>query len=55
MELYDGMKPHVQYATRSQYSIYLVDSIFSKTVFKSSDLIRQFSDQYSIYMVVSSF
>lgn len=34
--------------TRSQHSIYLVDSIFSKPVFKSSDFIRQFSDQRAI-------
>jgi len=42
------MKLRVQDATRSQCSIYLVDSIFSKPVFKSSDLIRQFSDQQGI-------
>ncbi len=49
MELYDGMKLRVQDATRSQYSIYLVDSIFSKPIFKSSDLIRQFSDRHGIH------
>lgn len=49
MELYDGMKLRVQDATRSQYSIYLVDSIFSKPIFKSSDLIRQFSDRHGVH------
>ena len=49
MELYNGMKLRVQDATRSQYSIYLVDSIFSKPVFKSSDLIRRLSDRHGIH------
>ena len=32
-----------------QYSIYLVDSIFSKPVFKSSDSIKRLSDRHGIH------
>lgn len=49
MALYDEMKSRVQDVTHSQYSIYLVDAIFSKPVFKSSDLTKQLSDQHGIH------
>lgn len=49
MVLYDKMKSRVQDVTHSQYSIYLVDAIFSKPAFKSSDLTKQLSDQHGIH------
>ncbi len=49
MELYDKMKSHVQNVTHSQYSVYLVDAIFSKPAFQSSDLVNQLGNQHSIH------
>lgn len=49
MELYDEMKSRVQDVTHSQYSIYPVDAIFRKPIFKSSDLTKQFKDQHNIH------
>ncbi len=49
MKLYDEMKSRVQDVTHSQYSIYLVDAIFSKPIFRSSDLTKQFKAQHNIH------
>ncbi|MBT5541081.1 MAG: Fic family protein [Alphaproteobacteria bacterium] len=49
MELYDEMKVKVREVTRSQYSVYLLDAIFNKPIFSSSDLIKQFNQDYEIH------
>ncbi|MFT4579728.1 MAG: Fic family protein [Nitrospinales bacterium] len=49
MALYDEMKVKVHEVTRSQYSVYLLDAIFSKPIFSSSDLIKQFNQEYEIH------
>lgn len=40
MELYDNMKIEVQKITHSQYTLQIVDTIFEKPIFSSSDFIR---------------
>ena len=49
MVLYEEMKIQVHDVTRSQYSVYLLDAIFSKPIFKSSDLVIQFNQEYGIH------
>lgn len=49
MTLYDEMKIAIQDITHSQYSVHLLDAIFSKPIFKTSDLIKQFSKDHSIH------
>ena len=49
MALYEEMKIQVHDITHSQYSVYLLDAIFSKPIFKSSDLVYQFNQEYGIH------
>ncbi len=49
MTLYDEMKIAIQNITHSQYSVHLLDAIFSKPIFKTSDLVRQFSQTHDIH------
>lgn len=44
MALYDSMKIKVQEVTRSQYSVYLLDTIFNKPVFRVKDTGKQLSE-----------
>lgn len=39
--LYDEMKQAIQETTRSQYTVHLLDAIFSKPIFRTSDLSAQ--------------
>jgi len=49
MDLYEEMKVMIHDVTHSQYSVYLLDAIFSKPVFKSSDLVNQFNREHGIH------
>lgn len=49
MALYDEMKKEIQSVTRSQYTVHLLDAIFSRPIFKTSDLVQQFSRDYGIH------
>ena len=47
--LYDEMKVAIQETTHSQYSVHLLDAIFSKPVFRTSDLAQQLTAEYGIH------
>jgi Fic family protein len=47
--LYDEMKIAIQEATRSQYTVHLLDAIFGKPVFKSSDLAQKLAAEFGIH------
>lgn len=47
--LYEEMKLAIQEATHSQYSVHLLDSIFSKPIFRTSDLAQKLSADYGIH------
>lgn len=48
MALYDDMKQRIHEITRSQYSVYLLDALFSKPIFKTSDLASQLERDFGI-------
>jgi Fic family protein len=48
MALYDDMKQRIHEITHSQYSVYLLDSLFSKPIFKTSDLASQLERDFGI-------
>lgn len=47
--LYEDMKQAIQELTRSQYTVHLLDAIFSKPVFRTSDLAEQLSKEFGIH------
>ena len=47
--LYDEMKIAIQETTHSQYSVHLLDAIFSKPVFRTSDLAQRLTADYGIH------
>ncbi len=47
--LYEEMKVAIQATTHSQYSVHLLDAIFSKPIFKTSDLAQQLTADYGIH------
>lgn len=47
--LYDEMKIAIQEATRSQYTVHLLDAIFGKPIFKSSDLAQKLASEFGIH------
>jgi Fic family protein len=49
MFLYEESKVKIQEITRSQYAIYLLDAIFSKPIFKVSDLTKQLNYKFDIH------
>jgi hypothetical protein len=49
MTLYEEMKIAIQEITHSQYSIHLLDAIFNKPIFRTTDLIHQLTDEYGIH------
>jgi Fic family protein len=49
MFLYEESKMQIQEITRSQYAIYLLDAIFSKPIFKVSDLVKQLNYEFNIH------
>ena len=52
--LYEEMKQAVHEITRSQYSVHLLDAIFSKPVFRTSDLASQLSQESGIHEKTSA-
>lgn len=49
MSLYESMKGRVHDITHSQYTVFLLDSIFDKPIFKTSDCARQLEEQHRIH------
>lgn len=47
--LYDEMKVAIQETTHSQYSVHLLDALFSKPIFRTSDLAQQLTAEYGIH------
>jgi len=47
--LYDEMKVAIQETTHSQYSVHLLDAIFSKPIFRTSDLAQKLVAEYGIH------
>ncbi|GAB4288819.1 MAG: Fic family protein [Methylophaga sp.] len=47
--LYDKMKQAIQEITHSQYTVHLLDAIFSKPIFKTSDLSAQLYRDFGIH------
>ena len=49
MSLYENMKTKIHKITRSQYSFYLLDAIFNKPVFKTSDCASQLKHEHGVH------
>lgn len=49
MASYEEIKVAIQETTHSQYSVHLLDAIFSKPIFKTSDLAARLSAEYEIH------
>ena len=47
--LYEEMKLAIQEATHSQYTVHVLDAIFSKPIFRSSDLTAQLHREFGIH------
>ena len=47
--LYEEMKLAIQEATHSQYTVHVLDAIFSKPIFRSSDLTAQLFKEFGIH------
>ncbi|MEX0618625.1 MAG: Fic/DOC family N-terminal domain-containing protein [Pseudohongiellaceae bacterium] len=47
--LYDEMKLAIQDATHSQYTLHLLDAIFSRPIFRSSDLAQQLKREFGVH------
>jgi len=47
--LYEEMKLAIQAATHSQYTVHVLDAVFSKPVFRSSDLAQQLFKEFGIH------
>jgi len=49
MVLYEELKIQIQEITHSQYSVYLLDAIFSKPIFQVSDLVKKLNKECGIH------
>lgn len=47
--LYEEMKLKIHETTRSQYTVHLLDAIFSKPIFKTSDLAQKLTEEHGIH------
>ena len=47
--LYEEMKLAIQTATHSQYSVHVLDAIFNKPIFRSSDLTAQLFNDFGVH------
>lgn len=52
--LYDEMKARIQATTRSQYTVHLLDAIFSKPIFSTSELADRLSAEDGIHEKTAS-
>jgi Fic family protein len=48
-QLYEEMKQAIHTTTHSQYTVHLLDAIFSKPIFQSSDLAQQLKREFDIH------
>ena len=53
-KLYEEMKHTIHEATHSQYTIHVLDALFSRPVFRSADLTAQLFDQFDIHKKTTS-
>ena len=49
MKLYDATKLKIQDVTHSQYTVFLLDALFNKPIFKSTDLVKQLKNNCNIH------
>ena len=49
MSLYEEMKDKIHQITHSQYSVYLLDAIFNKPIFKTSDCANFLKQEHEVY------
>ena len=49
MALYEEMKIKIQEITHSQYSVHLLDALFSKPIFSTTDLANQLHQEHNIH------
>lgn len=49
MALYEEMKLAIQEATHSQYTVHILDAIFCKPIFRTSDLIQTLAADFNIH------
>ena len=49
MGLYERMKHQIQDITHSQYSLHLLDALFSRPIFKTTDITQKFEHKYGIH------
>ena len=47
--LYDEMKAAIHETTHSQYTVHLLDAIFSKPIFRTADLAQRLTDEHGIH------
>jgi Fic family protein len=47
--LYEEMKLAIQEATHSQYTVHVLDAIFTKPIFRSSDLTAQLNKEFGVH------
>lgn len=47
--LYEEMKLAIHETTHSQYTVHLLDAIFSKPIFRTSDLAQRLTDEFGIH------
>ena len=53
-ELYARMKLAIQEATHSQYALHILDAIFSKPIFRSSDLAEKMQREFGVHEKTTS-
>ena len=53
-ELYEEMKQEIHSATHSQYTVHVLDAIFSKPIFRSSELSQQLHCEHEIHEKTTS-
>lgn len=47
--LYEEMKQTIHELTHSQYTVHLLDAIFNKPIFRTSDLAEQLNQEFGIH------
>lgn len=52
--LYEEMKVAIHETTHSQYTVHLLDAIFSKPIFRTSDLAQRLTDEHAIHEKTAS-
>ena len=49
MDLYEEFKTQIQEITHSQYSVYMLDAVFSKPIFQVSDLVKKLNKECGVH------